>query len=51
MNTLFLIALEVELPASQFPQLNIQYTGVGKVNAAYKTMKSIGIILKTILRK
>ena len=41
MKTLFLIALEVELPASQFEQLNIQYTGVGKVNAAYQTMRNI----------
>lgn len=40
-NPLFLVALEVELPASDFPNLNIQYTGVGKVNAAYHTMKSI----------
>ena len=31
----------MELPASQFPQLNIQYTGVGKVNAAYQTMRNI----------
>ena len=40
-NPLFLVALEVELPASGFPNLNIVYTGVGKVNAAYQTMKSI----------
>ena len=38
---LFLVALEVELPAEQFPQLDIKYTGVGKVNAAYQTMKHI----------
>ena len=42
-KTLFLVALEVELPANQFPQLNIKYTGVGKVNAAYQTMKSISM--------
>lgn len=42
-KTLFLVALEVELPAKQFPQLDIVYTGVGKVNAAYQTMKSIAI--------
>lgn len=40
-NPIFLVALEVELPPSGFPNLNIQYTGVGKVNAAYHTMKSI----------
>jgi adenosylhomocysteine nucleosidase len=40
-NPIFLVALEVELPSSGFPNLNIQYTGVGKVNAAYHTMKSI----------
>ena len=40
-NPIFLVALEVELPSSAFPNLNIQYTGVGKVNAAYHTMKSI----------
>ena len=40
-KTLFLIALEVELPAKKFPQLDIEYTGVGKINAAYQTMKSI----------
>ena len=40
---IFLVALEVELPAKQFPQLDIKYTGVGKVNAAYQTMKSIGL--------
>ena len=40
-NTLFLVALEVELPAATFPSLNIQYTGVGKVNAAYHAMKNI----------
>lgn len=41
LKTLFLVALEVELPAWQFPQLDIKYTGVGKVNATYQTMKSI----------
>jgi adenosylhomocysteine nucleosidase len=40
-NILFLVALEVELPSMAFSDLNIQYTGVGKVNAAYHTMKSI----------
>jgi len=42
-KTLFLVALEVELPAKQFPELDIIYTGVGKVNAAYQTMKSIAL--------
>ena len=42
-KTLFLVALEVELPANQFPLLDIKYTGVGKVNATYQTMKSISI--------
>ena len=42
-KTLFLVALEVELPAKLFPHLNIKYTGVGKVNAAYHAMKSIAI--------
>ncbi|MDG2474585.1 MAG: hypothetical protein P8M50_04815 [Paracoccaceae bacterium] len=40
-STLFLVALEVELPASDFSSLNIQYTGVGKVNATYMAMKNI----------
>lgn len=40
-NILFLVALEVELPSMDFPDLNIQYTGVGKVNAAYHTMKGL----------
>ena len=38
---LFLIALEVELPKVECPGLNIQYTGVGKINAAYCTLKNI----------
>ena len=42
-KTLFLVALEVELPAKLFPHLDIKYTGVGKVNAAYQAMKSIAI--------
>ena len=42
-KTLFLIALEVELPAKLFPDLDIKYTGVGKVNASYQAMKSIAI--------
>ena len=42
-RALFLVALEVELPVKQFPQLEIIYTGVGKVNAAYQTMKSIAL--------
>ena len=42
-SILFLIALEVELPTSKFSNLNVQYTGVGKVNAAYITTKNIMI--------
>ena len=40
-NPIFLVALEVELPSLDYPNLNICYTGVGKVNAAYHTLKSI----------
>lgn len=40
-KTLFLVALEVELPAETFPSLNIQYTGIGKVNATYQTLKHV----------
>lgn len=33
-DTLILVALESELPRANIPQWNIQYIGVGKVNAA-----------------
>jgi adenosylhomocysteine nucleosidase len=33
-NPLFIVALEVELPKLKFPALNIEYSGVGKINAA-----------------
>ena len=33
-DTLILVALESELPKENIPQWNVQYIGVGKVNAA-----------------
>ena len=33
-DTLILVALESELPKESVPQWNVQYIGVGKVNAA-----------------
>mgnify|MGYP003332165165 CR=1 FL=1 len=36
-DTLFLVALEVELPKLELSTLNIHYTGVGKVNAALQS--------------
>jgi adenosylhomocysteine nucleosidase len=46
---LFLVALEVELPAVNYPKLNIQYTGVGKVNATYSATKNITIFKPSIV--
>ncbi len=40
-NTLILVALEDELPREVLPEWNINYTGVGKVNATYHATKSI----------
>jgi adenosylhomocysteine nucleosidase len=48
-NPLFLVALEVELPSLDFPNLNIQYTGVGKVNATYHTMRGIRTYQPTVI--
>ncbi len=48
-NPLFLVALEVELPKTEFPALNIQYTGVGKINATYFALKAIKLYKPTIV--
>ena len=48
-NPLFLVALEVELPKTEFPGLNIQYTGVGKINATYFALKAIKLYKPTIV--
>lgn len=40
-NTLILVAIRDELPKDLLPGWNIQYTGVGKVNAAYQATRSI----------
>ena len=48
-KTLFLVALEVELPQANFPKLNIQYTGVGKINATYHTLKHITVFKPEIV--
>ena len=46
---LYLVALEVELPRVEFPNLNIQYTGVGKINASYSTTKNIQRYKPTVI--
>lgn len=40
-QTLVLVALEMELPRGAAPDWNIQYTGVGKINAAMNAMKFV----------
>ncbi len=40
-NTVILVAINNELPKTILPDWNVQYTGVGKVNAAYKATKVI----------
>jgi len=40
-NPLILVALEVELPINKFSMFNLEYTGVGKVNAAMSTCINI----------
>ena len=37
----FIVALEDELPQAELPNLNIKYSGVGKINATYKTSEII----------
>ena len=37
----FIAALEDELPQAELPYLNIEYSGVGKINATYKTSEVI----------
>ena len=38
---IILVALEDELPKSMLPELIIDYTGVGKINATYRTLEAI----------
>ena len=38
---LILVAVEEELSSEDLPNLQIQYTGVGKINAAIKTFEII----------
>jgi len=40
-RTLILVALKEELSKKDFPNFNIHYTGVGKINAAFKTLEFI----------
>ena len=40
-NSVILVAVNDELPKSILPGWNIQYTGVGKINATYHATKSI----------
>ena len=37
----FIVALEDELPQAELPNLKIEYSGVGKINATYKTFEVI----------
>ena len=37
---IILVALEEELPKSMLPEI-IEYTGVGKINATYRTLEAI----------
>ena len=41
MKILILVAIEDELKRTDLPNLQIEYIGVGKVNAAYNTLKAI----------
>ena len=38
---IILVALEEELPESMLPEFIIEYTGVGKINATYRTLEAI----------
>ena len=40
-NTIILVALENELPQNILPDVHIEYSGVGKINAAIKTLEII----------
>ena len=41
MKILILVAIEAELKRTDLPNLQIEYIGVGKVNAAFNTLKAI----------
>ena len=41
MKILILVAIEDELKRTDLPNLQIEYVGVGKVNAAFNTLKAI----------
>ena len=41
MKILILVAIEDELKRTDLPNLQIEYIGVGKVNAAFNTLKAI----------
>ena len=38
---IILVALEEELPKSLLPEFKIEYMGLGKINATYKTFEVI----------
>ena len=38
---IILVALEEEFPKSMLPEIIIEYTGVGKINATYRTLEVI----------
>ena len=40
-EVLLIIALKEELPRNLLPEFNIEYCGVGKINATYKTLEII----------
>ena len=40
MKILILVAIEDELKRTDLPNLQIEYIGVGKVNAAFNTLKA-----------
>ena len=40
-DIVILVALEDELPKDSFKEFRIEYTGVGKINACFKTIEVI----------
>ena len=40
-EVLFIVALKEELPSNLLPEFNIEYCGVGKINATYKALEII----------
>ncbi len=40
-ETFLIVALKEELPRNLLPEFNIEYCGVGKINATYKALEII----------